>query len=341
MSYACAVLIYINLLMFKTILLIKGESISIDNIKKEQFICDGGTLLSKSVCIPRGYRKGEVPHLPTVVNTKIEINNIREVDDKKMRITLDYYQELNWKDNRIKTKLSAESRSVLNTNLIKYIWKPDLWIKNLFKFELHGVLEPTSGLVIAEVQNCEINNCTMSESNTDTTITYNFEAQATIYCNFYFLRYPMDTQECHFIMDGSYPYPDIVNFRFLEGHFGITNNNFNTDDFILGVTFDDQRNGTGIYCYVKMERCILPFMIRYYIPCIATVVVSFIGFLLSLDSIPARVALLVTQFLTLTNILIAQQVRIDQPFLKLHLIIYAKLYIYYFLPKLRSHYFYN
>merc|ERR1712088_1027336 len=37
------------------------------------------------------------------------------------------------------------------------------------------------------------------------------------------------------------------------------------------------------------------------------VLVSFISFLLSLNSIPARVALLVTLFLTLTNILIAQQ----------------------------------
>ena len=36
--------------------------------------------------------------------------------------------------------------------------------------------------------------------------------------------------------------------------------------------------------------------------------VSFIGFIISMDSIPARVALLVTQFLTQTNILIAQQV---------------------------------
>jgi hypothetical protein len=63
--------------------------------------CENGTLLSSSVCIPEGYLKEEVPEIPTVVNTKMEINNIREVNDKKMLITLDFYQELVWVDNRL------------------------------------------------------------------------------------------------------------------------------------------------------------------------------------------------------------------------------------------------
>ena len=283
------------------------------NIKEDsELYCKSGTLLSTSVCIPNGYLKGEVPEKPTKVNAKIEINNIREVDDKKMRITLDFYQELTWMDNRIITRFLTNPFSVLNNNLIDYIWKPDLWIKNLFDFKLHSVLDPTGGLIIMEKEHCPlVMNCTMpTETKRNTVVVYNMEALATIYCNFDFLNYPMDTQQCEFLMDGSYPYPNVVDISFDVGLFGVTNENSNIDDFEIEVTFKYNINTTGIHSVIKLERKILPFLIKYYLPCIAIIVVSLLSFLISMDSIPARVGLLVTQFLTLTNILIAQQVTI-------------------------------
>ena len=291
---------------------ITGIPSSIYNKEDMELDCENGTLLSTTVCIPGGYLKGEVPEIPTVVNTRIEINNIREVNDKKMRITLDFYQELLWIDNRIRTSLSADAASVLNNNLINNIWKPDLWIKNLFDFKLHGVLEPTGGLFIINKEYCETLNCTKSETKRSTLVTYNMEAQATIYCNFHFLNYPMDTQYCEFLIDGSYPYPNIVNLSFELGLFGVTNNNSNIDEFQIDITFKDKSNHTGIHSFIKLERRILPFVMKYYLPCMATITVSLINFVISVDSIPARAALLVTQFLTLTNILIAQQVNISK-----------------------------
>ena len=136
------------------------------------------------------------------------------------------------------------------------------------------------------------------------------EAQATIYCNFHFLNYPMDTQNCEFVMDGSYPYPDIVEFSLELGVFGVTNKHANTDEFEIDIKFNEKGNQTGINSVITLDRNILPYVIKYYLPCIAIIIVSLISFLISLSSIPARVALLVTQFLTLTNVLIAQQVNI-------------------------------
>ena len=51
-----------------------------------------------------------------------------------------------------------------------------------------------------------------------------------------------------------------------------------------------------------------PFLYMYYLPCMAIVLVSQISFIIPLSSIPGRVALVVTQFLTLTNIFIHQTV---------------------------------
>lgn len=285
-------------------------SSQLNNISNKELECRYGHFLSSSVCIPMGYLTGEVPDPPTVVNTKLEINNIREVSNKKMRITLDFYLELFWIDDRIKTSLSLDEVSVLNNNLIDKIWKPDLWIQNLCDFKLHSVLEPTGGLFIRPyfVKSCNPDDCKQNKTEPSTLITYNMEAEATIYCNFKFMNYPMDTQHCNFVMDGSYPYRDIIVLRFEAGHFGYTNKNSNIDEFDIEISFDDKTNQTGMHSRITMKRHILPFIIKYYLPCIAIITVSLINFLISIYSIPARVALLVTQFLTLTNILIAQQV---------------------------------
>ena len=274
--------------------------------------CRKGYSLSKSVCLPKGYLKGEVPAYNTTVFTYIEINNIRQVDDKEMRVTLDFYLDMTWKDNRIRVKFppNGPDVSVLNNHLISNIWKPDLWIKNLYAFEIHEVLEPTGGLTIRETQ-CQSEDCSRKGPKRNSIIRYNLEALATIYCNFNFLKYPMDTQYCDFELDGAYPERGIVYFNLKGGQFGVNRGNRNTDKFEIDVSFQNQTEfRTGIKSTIKMKRCLLPFIIKYYLPCIAIIVVSLISFLISIDSLPARVALLVTQFLTLTNILIAQQVGI-------------------------------
>ena len=131
-SYFYVIFLYIH---FVNGLSVNRISSTISKKEERALDCEHGTLLVPEVCIPEGYLKGEVPKIPTVVNARIEINNIREVNDKKMIITLDIYLELIWVDNRIKTSLSTNDVSVLSYNLINNIWKPDLWIKNIFDFK--------------------------------------------------------------------------------------------------------------------------------------------------------------------------------------------------------------
>ena len=306
-TYFYIIFMYIN--FSKSVIVTSIPSQTSKN-EERKLDCENGILLSTSVCIPEGYLKEEVPEIPTVVNTRIEINNIREVNDKNMRITLDFYQELLWADTRIRTKFATNEASVLNNNAINNIWKPDLWIKNLADFKLHSVLGPTCGLTIMDEEYCKTVKCTEKATKGNTLVAYNLEAQATIYCNFHFQNYPMDIQYCEFIMDGAYTYPNIVNFSFEVGLFGVTNKNSNIDEFDIEITFKDNNNQTGIHSVIKLERRLFPFIMKYYLPCIAIITMSLISFLLSKEHIAARVALLVTNFLTLTNIQMAQQVNI-------------------------------
>ena len=51
-----------------------------------------------------------------------------------------------------------------------------------------------------------------------------------------------------------------------------------------------------------LERSFTPFLMNTYLPTTLLTVVSFIGFLIPVDMVPGRMALLVTIFLTLVNI---------------------------------------
>ena len=298
----------------------KNESTIID--------CEHGIFLADSVCLPKIYLKGQVPKVPTRVVSRLEISSIREINDKNMIISLEIYQETLWVDDRMKSSLTENEVVVLNNNMISLIWKPDLWIQNLLNFRLHTILEPTGGLIIMNKKFCKNKDLSLmivranSESQTKNCaeieednmkqhllIMYNMEAQVQLYCNFHFENYPMDTQTCDIVMNSAYPYPGIVDLVFEQGQFGVTNNNLNSDDFQIEVIFHETASPNGINILIRLERRILPFIIKYYLPSIAIAIISLVNYCIPIEATPARVTLLVTQFLTLTNILIYQQVR--------------------------------
>ena len=61
---------------------------------------------------------------------------------------------------------------------------------------------------------------------------------------------------------------------------------------------------------LTMKRIQQPFILRYYLPCVAIVIVTQISFYIPPDAIPGRIGLLITLFLTLMNLLIGEQVNL-------------------------------
>ena len=71
-----------------------------------------------------------------------------------------------------------------------------------------------------------------------------------------------------------------------------------------------KRDGSNkIGMNIKIERILSPFLLKYYFPCIGIVLLSSMSFAIPVTAIPGRVGLLVTLFLTLTNLFIHQMVR--------------------------------
>ena len=139
--------------------------------------------------------------------------------------------------------------------------------------------------------------------------------KTTVYCHFTYSSYPMDQQRCNFSIGSASqgaifvldPVPDESD----EFHHV---NAYQAENFNMRIRFFDNgiktgRNTVGII--FEMCRLQNAFLYMYYIPCITIVLVSLIGFVIPVTAIPGRIALLVTQFLTLTNLSIYQMVSIN------------------------------
>ena len=141
---------------------------------------------------------------------------------------------------------------------------------------------------------------------------------ATIFCKFDFSLFPFDSQNCAFLQFGSAEDLQIISncrkslasdkyklvgFDVLFSQVGC----FSDDTASTGTTSNTQWMDVGFNITLKRE--VQPYLYQYYFPSIAIVAVSFISFIIPLSAIPGRIVLVVTQFLTLTNIFIHQMVR--------------------------------
>ena len=134
----------------------------------------------------------------------------------------------------------------------------------------------------------------------------------TISCHFDFSNFPFDTNTCLFRL--KFRNVDI-SLAFVKETFATLVRRSDVDGFKIEVRPIHTRNTSfsGMYFtdvdhYITLQRQAPKYFYQYYIPCITIVVASSFSFIIPLSAIPGRVALVVTQFLTLTNIFINQMV---------------------------------
>ena len=264
-----------------------------------------GTLLERGACMPYGYQRRIVPETPiTKVYATINHQRVRAVDDKATNLSIDFTLTMKWMDSRIKTNFSQEDKENgcigIDINNADEIWQPNLYIGALNDYKAFSDSKQLTSLSV-------LTNNPFNEDKT--LVELAVEAKSRVYCNFSLDSYPMDTQVCEFKLGSRSSGVDFV----LHDP---NNKHHNTDIYRVGnleltIDFfdgDNSANGELIGLKIQMARIIQAFVYEYYLPCIAIVLVSGISFIIPLTAIPGRVALLVTQFLTLTNLFIHQTV---------------------------------
>ena len=291
-----------------------NESVETEVIKR------GGLLLDRE--------EVKVFILPyATIYTTINDKQVREINDKKNTITLDISLTMMWMDIgifTIKLDYGEENQRLANQTEIEIppakasaIWKPELPIYHLYDYKafidsLHMV-----SLKILRTNHLDNKLCMDGPM-----LRYQIEAKATFYCEFDFSAYPMDHSNCKFRFGGQRSNlkftlhdPKNTAHKVQKSHAS----NFN----ILVSTAEDEHvtateNSIGLD--ISVQRVLQPFILKYYIPCIIIVLVSQCSFIIPLDALPGRVALVVTQLLTLTSLFIHQMVG--------NVYIYIYIYIY-------------
>ena len=277
-----------------------------------------GDLLAKGVCVDKDYRKLFVPEKGiTKVYSTIEYQKVRRVDAKEGTLSIDFTLVMRWLDPNIKTNFSAEDTTnggvILSSDAINLIWTPDVYILNRTSFKTKDEWAALkSSKILTANEFSEMANETSDETHKQvkTTIEIRYEMKSTVYCDFDLSSYPMDTQRCRLSI-GSGSLGAIYVLYDPKNSYHLTNT-YEAANALMIIEFFDERLNSGmntIGIEITMHRLTDSYIMKYYIPAIAIVMVSELGFVIPVTAIPGRVSLLVTQFLTLINLFIYHMVR--------------------------------
>ena len=130
-------------------------------------------------------------------------------------------------------------------------------------------------------------------------------------CPFDFSSFPFDEQKCSLTMILPFGWnltvPTNKNhaLKYVKDGFEIETQPL--DSFRIDA---DNLNWYSLYFGIKatFKRKLSKYIFQYYLPSITIVIASSVSFIIPLSAIPGRVALMGTQFLTLTNIFINEMV---------------------------------
>ena len=273
-----------------------------------------GQLLAKGACVDKTYRPNFVPEEGrTKIYSTIEYYKVRSVDSRNEMMSIDFVLVMQWLDPNIKTNFSNKDVEnggiLLSSRIMSKIWTPDLDIYNQTKFRIDDEWRSLKRIKVLTSQDIEkLEKWGKDEIRIHkVTMELRYEIKTTVYCNFNHKKYPMDTQTCR-LRFGSRSLGAIFALHDPKEIYHIPTT-YTGDRFEISSKFFDDgayRGNNTIGIILTMRRIRQSFYVKYYIPCGAIVLVSQLGFFIPVTAIPGRVALLITLFLSLINLLIYQ-----------------------------------
>ena len=283
----------------------------------EWIATENARLLANGACVGPDYRGYVVPEKGiTKVYSTIEDQKVRAVDGKEGTLSIDFTLVMRWLDPNIKTNFSSDDQAnggiVLEKTQLELIWEPDLYIYNRRSFKSLDEWRSTKTLnILTSNEVAQIDSTdTTEKQNSKTAVEWRIEIKSTIYCNFDHASYPMDKQICNLTF-GSSSFGAIFVLHDPNNIYHGEHIYYEAANFDMSFTFFDENLNNGrstVGLRIEMDRLVSSFIMKYYLPCIAIVLVSGLSFAIPQTAIPGRIALLVTQFLTLINLSIYQMV---------------------------------
>uniref|UniRef100_A0A3Q4ASM6 Uncharacterized protein n=1 Tax=Mola mola TaxID=94237 RepID=A0A3Q4ASM6_MOLML len=230
---------------------------------------------------------------PTVIDVDIFVNSIGPVSSINMEYQIDIIFAQTWTDSRLRYN-STMKKLTLNSNMVGLIWLPDTIFRNSKTADSHWITMPNQLLRIWN----------------DGKILYTLRLTINAECQLQLHNFPMDEHSCPLIFS-SYGYPrDEMIYKWRKNSVEAADQKswrlYQFDFMGLRNTTDIIKTTAGDYVvmtvYFDLSRRMGYFTIQTYIPCILTVVLSWVSFWIKKDATPARTALGITTVLTMTTL---------------------------------------
>ena len=268
--------------------------------------CENGQrYVDKGLCIDDGYRTDRPPTNGIVpIATRVDKMDILEIKEKDKTIEIQFRISRIWQDGRMTMHKTLHEDGPPQAWFIYYdkillpIWFPK-GIKGENVRRMKELYDPYIYTWISRGENSPFPNATYVK-------WYN-EVQLSLFCDFTFTYFPLDTQSCQFVETNEYGrqlqlllFPDNENELLTISE---------KDGFKVEISFvqgDDWGSNNLSYCgfNLTLKRIYSSYVFQYYLPVSAIVFLSQISFIIPPSSIPGRIGFLATLFLTLMNICI-------------------------------------
>ncbi|KAJ7310319.1 hypothetical protein JRQ81_007225 [Phrynocephalus forsythii] len=230
---------------------------------------------------------------PTFIDVDIYVNSIGPVSVIHMEYTIDIFFAQTWYDRRLRFNSTLKVLT-LNTNMVSRIWIPDTFFRNSKRADSHWITTPNQLLRIWN----------------DGKVLYTLRLTIEAECLLQLQNFPMDTHSCPLVFSSyGYTREEIV-YRWRRYSIEVSDQRtwrlYQFDFTGLRNTSEVLRTGAGDYLIMTvsfdLSRRMGYFAIQTYIPCILTVVLSWVSFWIKRDSTPARTSLGITTVLTMTTL---------------------------------------
>uniref|UniRef100_A0A667WY48 Gamma-aminobutyric acid type A receptor subunit gamma3 n=1 Tax=Myripristis murdjan TaxID=586833 RepID=A0A667WY48_9TELE len=231
---------------------------------------------------------------PTVIDVGIYVNSIGPVSSIDMEYQIDIIFAQTWVDTRLRYNSSSMRILTLNSNMVGLIWLPDTIFRNSKNADSHWITTPNQLLRIWN----------------NGKILYTLRMTINAECQLQLHNFPMDEHSCPLVFS-SYGYPrDEIVYKWRRNSVETSDQKYwrlyQFDFMGLRNTTDILKTTAGDYVvmtvYFDLSRRMGYFTIQTYIPCILTVVLSWVSFWIKSDATPARTALGITTVLTMTTL---------------------------------------